>query len=95
MIEAGAFSDGVIQTCVLLYCVQRIRMGIIYVPFFMIQRKESYIFEKKYVFGTKTCGLGGNGRNLLKRMPSYIYKTLLNELHDVGCTGLTMHVEKV
>jgi hypothetical protein len=44
----------------------------------MIQRKESYVFEKKYVFGTKTCGLDGNGRNLLKKMPSYIYKTLLN-----------------
>jgi len=42
-------------------------MGIIYVPFFMIQRKGSYIFEKKYVFGTKTCGLGRNGRNLLKK----------------------------
>lgn len=34
---------------------------------FLIQRKESYIFEKKYVFGTRTCGLGGNGRNLLKK----------------------------
>jgi len=25
----------------------------------MIQRKESYVFKKKYVFGTRTCGLGG------------------------------------
>jgi len=53
-------------------------MDIIYMAFFMIQRKESYIFEKNYVFGTKTCGLGGNGRNLFKKMLSYIYKTLLN-----------------
>jgi hypothetical protein len=33
----------------------------------MIQRKESYMLEKKYVFGAKICGLGGNGRNLLTK----------------------------
>jgi hypothetical protein len=38
-------------------------MVVIYLSFFIIQRKESYIFEKKYIFGAKTCGLGGNGRN--------------------------------
>ena len=46
----GAFSDGVIQTCIPWYCVQRIRMGIImcHVLWFR-ERKVTYLRRSMYL----------------------------------------------